>query len=422
MLLKHLPDMRSLAGKIVTVLSPFVWGLVIAYLLSPVMKNIGRWLSRLQAKIFPKQQKKLRPGRGKAVRVAAIALSEVFLLILLTAFASLILPQLYTSIETIVTNSPAYLTKITTWTAGKLKDYPELESMTANMLSKFNTSLVELIRNQVLPYVGNIVTSVTTGVFAAMKWIYNLIIGIFVSVYVLSNQDAALAGSRKVLYSVFPVKTADAIRKGLIFIDKTFMGFVSGKLLDSAIIGVLCYLVCALINMPYALLVSVIVGVTNIIPFFGPFIGAIPSAFIILLVDPIKCLIFIVFIFILQQIDGNIVGPKILGNSVGINGFWVMFSIILGGGLFGFLGMLLGVPVFFVIYTGLQILVNRKLKKSGLPEDTADYRDTDQLKKITALAEKAAEERNRVDASGDADKTAAAAATSASGVPTGRKK
>ena len=166
------------------------------------------------------------------------------------------------------------------------------------------------------------------------------------------------------------------------------MGFINGKLLDSAIVGLICYIVCAILNMPYALLVSVIVGVTNIIPFFGPFIGAVPSAIIILMVNPMKCLIFIVLIIVLQQVDGNIIGPKILGSSIGINGFWVMFSIILGAGLFGFWGMLLGVPVFVVIYTIINNLIVRKLKSNDLPFDVEEYNDLDHIDPISRQAVK----------------------------------
>ena len=161
------------------------------------------------------------------------------------------------------------------------------------------------------------------------------------------------------------------------------MGFINGKLLDSAIIGLICYIVCAILNMPYTLLVSVIIGITNIIPFFGPLIGAIPSAFIILMVNPLKCLIFIIFIILLQQVDGNFIGPRILGNSVGISGFWVMFAIILGAGLFGFWGMLLGVPVFVVIYTLLNGAIERKLRRIDLPVATEEYRDLDHIDAVT---------------------------------------
>ena len=182
---------------------------------------------------------------------------------------------------------------------------------------------------------------------------------------------------------MFGLERAERFRDAIRFTDRTLMGFINGKLLDSAIIGLICYIVCAILKMPYALLVSVIIGVTNVIPFFGPLIGAIPSAFIILLVDPLKCLIFVVFIIILQQIDGNIIGPKILGSSIGINGFWVMFSIILGAGLFGFWGMLLGVPVFVVIYTGITNLVEKRLRKRDLPVEANAYSDLDHIDPVT---------------------------------------
>ena len=161
------------------------------------------------------------------------------------------------------------------------------------------------------------------------------------------------------------------------FIDQVFIGFLSGKILDSFIIGVICYIGCLIMGIPYALLVSFIVCITNIIPFFGPFIGAVPSAIIILMENPIKCLVFLIYVVVLQQFDGNVLGPKILGSSVGINGFWILFSIIVGAGFFGFIGMLLGVPVFVIIYTGIKALANRKLERSGLPTDEAFYRKLD---------------------------------------------
>ena len=220
--------------------------------------------------------------------------------------------------------------------------------------------------------------------------VYNLVIGIIVSVYILSNLEGFTASAKRMLYSLFPVETAEKIREGVAFTDRTFMGFINGKLLDSAIIGLICYIVCAILKMPYALLVSVIVGVTNVIPFFGPFIGAVPSAIIILMVSPLKCLIFIVFIIVLQQVDGNIIGPKILGSSIGINGFWVMFSIILGAGLFGFWGMLLGVPVFVVIYTAINSRIERRLKENDLPWRVEEYSELDHIDPVTRQAVKKA--------------------------------
>ena len=320
MLLQHLSDLKSGWNKIMTILAPFIWGLVIAYLLLPLTRSIERLLS----------SKKMKKAlvKSKFARVAAIVLSEIVLLVILTAFVLLILPQLYSSIETIVVNSPEYYAKMSNWIELKLEDHPEAEQYVAQALESLSNQLIDLVKNRLLPSMGNVISSVTTGVYAAFKGVYNLIVGIIVSVYVLSNREIAKAGFRKVLYSIFSIETAEKIRTGIIFTDKTFMGFLSGKLLDSAIIGLICYIVCLILKMPYTLLVSVIIGVTNIIPFFDPLIGAIPAAFIILLVNPLKCLIFVVFILILQQIDGNIIGPKILGSTVGINGFWIMFAII----------------------------------------------------------------------------------------------
>lgn len=372
MALRFLPDIGIGANKIIKILSPFVWGLVITYLLSPLMKVLDKFLRGKKAE----KNFKLR-------RSAAVLVSEIILVIVITALILLIIPQLYSSIETIVTNSPEYISKITSWVEVVLKDNPALEKYASDAISVLNTDFIDLLKTKIMPSLGNIVSNLTTGVYAVIKSVYNLIIGIIVSVYLLSNIESVIAGTRRLLYSVFSIETAEKIRTSISFIDKTFMGFIKGKLLDSLIIGFLCYIVCALLRMPYNLLVSVIVGVTNIIPFFGPFIGAVPSALIILLVDPLKCLIFVIFIIILQQLDGNVIGPKILGNSIGIDGFWIMFSIILGAGLFGFWGMLLGVPVFVVIYTGIDHLIERKLQRTDLPVKASSYENLDYIDAAT---------------------------------------
>ena len=374
-LLRYFPDVSSGLNKFMVILAPFVLGAVIAYLLTP--------MTRLFERILSSRRMKNALIKGKFARITAVVLSEIVLLVILTAFVLLILPQLYSSIETIVINSPEYYNKITSWVELKLEDHPEVENYVAQALETFSSQLIDMLKNQLLPSMGNVLSSVTTGVFAAVKWVYNLIIGIIVSIYLLSNREIALAGLRKLLFSLFSIETAERIRSATAFIDRTFMGFFTGKLLDSAIIGLLCYIVCLILKMPYTLLVSVIIGVTNIIPSFGPLIGAIPSAFIILLVDPLKCLAFVVFIVILQQIDGNIIGPKILGSSVGVNGFWILFSIIVGGGLFGFPGMILGVPVFVVIYTALGTLINRRLRSNDLPDDFETYMKLDYVDAAT---------------------------------------
>lgn len=364
-------------GKLLSILSPFIWGVVITYLLSPLMHGLEKLFNKKSVKSAPVIRK---PGRAeKRARAAAVLISEIILIILIVAFVYLIIPQLYSSIETIVSKAPEYFNRIIEWFRVELADHPNMEEYVTTSLENFSQNLTEMIRDKVLPSLGNVVTGVTTGVVVVVKGVYNLIIGIIVSIYLLTNIEVALAGCRKVIFSVFNLETAQEIRAAIAFVDRTFMDFIVGKLLDSAIIGLICYIVCALLSMPYALLVSVIVGVTNIIPFFGPFIGAVPSALIILLVSPVKCLIFIAFIIILQQIDGNVIGPKILGSAIGVNGFWIMFAIIVGGGLFGFMGMLLGVPLFVVLYTAVRNAVEKGLKKSDLPTEIEEYRELDYI-------------------------------------------
>ena len=386
MALRYLPDIGKWIGGVAKILSPFIWGLVISYLLMPLMRSMEKNIFRpLSLRIFKKSKK--HTGKRLA-RNLSVFMSIMVFLAVIVALVYLILPQLYSSIDTIVKNSPTYLGNLAKWVENLLKDYPEIEQYALNLINNANTNIMKWLEEKVLPELGSLLTNLTAGVYYALKGIYNLIIGIIVSIYILGNIEGFSASARRLTYSLFSLATAEKIRESVAFIDKTFMGFINGKLLDSAIIGLICYIVCAILNMPYALLVSVIVGVTNIIPFFGPFIGAVPSAIIILMVNPMKCLIFIIFIVVLQQVDGNIIGPKILGSSIGINGFWVMFSIILGAGLFGFWGMLLGVPVFVVIYTTINNLIVRKLKSDDLPFDVEEYNDLDHIDPISRQAVK----------------------------------
>lgn len=381
MALNYISVLGSGLKTLLNILSPFLWGLVITYLMLPCMCALEKGVFTPMCSALFKNSKKT-DGK-KLARGLSVLATEIVLLIILVALVYLIIPQLYQSLETIVKNSNTYINNAGVWVERLLHDYPEIEYYAMSALGSVNDTLVNWVKTTLLPELGNLVSNVTTGVYYAVMAVYNLIIGIIVSVYILANHENFSASAKRWLYSAFSVERAQKIRRAIAFTDKTFSGFINGKLLDSAIIGVICYIGCALLDMPYALLVSVIVGVTNVIPFFGPFIGAVPSALIILLVDPVKCLIFVVFIIVLQQLDGNLIGPKILGSSIGINGFWVMFSIILGGGLFGFWGMLLGVPVFVVIYTAINEHITKKLKKSDLPWETADYIGVDYIDPVT---------------------------------------
>ena len=367
-------------GTLIKILSPFVWGLVISWIIFPMMRSFE---DNLFMPLGERIHKKNPHTAKKFARSFAVLLSELVFLAAIAALVYLILPQLYQSIETIVRSSDGYISSLTTWIETVLIDYPEIESYLLSAVGTLNTGLIEWLQTTILPELGNLVTNVTAGVYYVLMGVYNLLIGIIVSIYVLGNLETFRANAKRMLYSTVSVDNAKRFLDGLKFTNRTFVGFLNGKLLDSAIIGLICYVCCSLLKMPYALLVSVIVGVTNIIPFFGPFIGAIPSGIIILMVSPLKALIFVVFIIILQQVDGNIIGPKILGSTTGINGFWVMFSIILGAGLFGFWGMLLGVPVFVVIYTLINLSIEKNLKEKDLPFETSDYIGMDYIDPVS---------------------------------------
>ena len=386
MALTYIPVIGEALGKFFRILSPFIWGLVLTYLLAPLMKKLEKQVFLpLTRRMFKKNRKH---SGEKLARALSVLVSEIVLLAILTLLVYLIIPELYNSIEKIVSNivlnGDSYINTVSTWVDKRLADNPVIEEYVSNALKNFNDGLVDWLQTTVLPGMANIVSSVAGGLYVFLRGLYNLVVGIIVSVYILGNLEKVSAGFKRFMYCIFTVEAADKLFEGIRFTDRTFMGFISGKLLDSAIIGLICYIFCIITGMPSAMLVSVIIGVTNIIPFFGPLIGAVPSALIILLSPaPLKCLIFVIFIIILQQIDGNLIGPKILGNSTGISGFWVLFSIILGAGLFGFWGMLLGVPVFVVIYTLVNGLVARKLERSDLPVDTEDYLTIERIDPIT---------------------------------------
>ncbi len=380
LLITRFPDVSGAMSKLGSILSPFIWGLGIAYLLSPMMMWMEKQLFLpLGRKLFKKTKKK---GAGFA-RFLSVFLSLLLFLLILAGLVYLVPVQLVDGIQGIVDASGDWIKTLTAWAEQRLADYPEIELYVTNLLGDANANIISWLQTTVLPRLTDLTKSVTTGVTYVLVGVYNLVVGTIVSLYILANLEKFKAGCKRFLYSLFSLSLAEKIRDAIDFTNRTFMGFISGKIMDSAIIGMICYVFCLIVRMPSAGLVSVLVGVTNIIPFFGPFIGAVPSALIILAVDPVKCLIFIIFIIVLQQVDGNIIGPKILGGSIGINGFWVMFSIICGAGLFGFWGMLLGVPVFVVIYDFIDRGLSKRLRSNDLPADLTDYADIERIDPVT---------------------------------------
>ena len=375
MLASNLGWLRNALRQLGGILSPFVWGLVIAYLLFPLMKIYSRWLFTPLCWLLFKKSKKADTLIPNVARGLSVFLCVITLLVLVAGLIWMVAPQLYSSIETIVVNSSDYISRTDAWLTRMLADYPELDSTISGAIGDLSDGVVSWATNNLLPEMKSLITNVTVNLVNFAKGIYNVVIGVIVSVYVMYSRENFGAHGKKLLYCIFSLEASEKILRGIQFTNEVFMGFISGKILDSFIVGIICFIGCTIMKMPYALLVSVIVGLFNIIPFFGPIIGAVPSAVIILTESPWKMLAFLIFVVVLQQFDGNVLGPKILGNRIGINGFWVLFSIILGAGLFGFAGMLLGVPVFVVVYTLIGNLVNRKLIRSGLPVDAAEYRE-----------------------------------------------
>lgn len=352
------------------ILSPIIGGFVMAYILTPFVKYFEKKMFLpLGRKMFRKKEKRARSfSRGMSIFLAI-----VLVIALASALFSLVIPQVYDSVENIVRNLSTSIAKAEKWADKWLQDYPELEATFTDIVGAAGGRLTQWAKTSLLPQMNDIVSIVSTGVINILKALLNLFVAAVVSVYVMFSREKFAAHSKKVLYSIFSPENVKSIISALKFTDKSFMGFFTGKLLDSLIIGIICYVGCLFIGIKDAVLIGVIIGITNIIPFFGPFIGAIPASLIVLMWSPMQCLIFVIFIIVLQQFDGNILGPKILGSTTGLSGFWVLFAIIVGGGLFGFLGMLVGVPTFAVIYAGIKTLVRRKLEKSGLPSETAVY-------------------------------------------------
>ena len=348
------------------ILMPFIYGAVIAYLLKPVCNTIEAFLRRF----IPEKMKGL-------INALSVTFTILFGLLLIYALCMMIIPQLITSVTTLYYTAQANITKFMYW-ANHLEFIEKNEQIMELLNSAYaalNTNLDTWIKNTLLPSMQNILSGAALGVLNVVVVLKNLIIGIIVAVYMLASRKRFVQQGKMVLYSVVKPRWASLITEEVKYADRMFGGFINGKILDSAIIGLLCYIGCLIFKFPSALLVSVIIGVTNVIPFFGPFIGAVPATLLILIQNPIKALWFVLFVLVLQQLDGNIIGPKILGNTTGLSSFWVLFAILLFGGLWGFAGMIVGVPLFAVIYDVIKKLVFHGLEHNQELELVNAYHD-----------------------------------------------
>ena len=353
-----------------TIVSPFVYGLVMAYLLCPVYNSIVRRMYGLT-----KDRWRTKKGALRYARIMATIVSLAVLFGVVGGLFALILPETIRSITGLIQTMPERVNALIDWFMGLSvnQNNPEMAAAVEALINHATSSFMDWAENTLLPRLGDYMSKTFLGVWVTLKTVMNILIGVIVSVYFLNSKEKFKAQAKKTIMALFTKEKADDIFELANYSNMQFGGFINGKIIDSAIIGVLCAILMSIIGLPYTVLVSTIVGITNIVPFFGPFIGAIPGTLIILLESPIQALYFVLLIFGLQQFDGNILGPKILGETSGLASFWVMFAILVGGGLFGFPGMILGVPTFAVIYYYAGKLLRKKLKRKNMAEDTEEY-------------------------------------------------
>ena len=354
-------------SKLTGILMPFIYGAVIAYLLKPVCNCVENFLRRL-----------LPEKMGTAANMLAVTISLLFGILVVYALIMMIVPQLITSVTTLYYTARNNLNDFVDWAS-----HQEIIASNQKLLDFIETSydnlqdtLDNIVRTKLVPSMQSLLSGAALGVMSFVTFLKNIVIGLIVSVYLLASRKKFGQQGKLILYSLVKPRWADLIMEEVRYADRMFGGFINGKILDSAIIGVLCYIACLIFKFPSALLVSVIIGVTNVIPFFGPFIGAIPATLLILIQNPIKALWFVLFVLVLQQVDGNIIGPKILGNTTGLSSFWVLFAILLFGGLWGFVGMIIGVPLFAVIYDVVKKLVIHGLRRNDELEMLGTYHET----------------------------------------------
>lgn len=351
-LIFKLSELSVVLDRLIRILAPFIYGAVIAYLLRPICNR----LSGLLHTWFPKLKE-------KTVNTLSVTCSLLTGILVVYALIAILVPQVYYSIVSIWDTIPAKMHGILQYwsdTFGK-------GDMLIDFIDEYSETLYDTInnwaRNTLFPNLTNIVSGVGMSVWKVFVFLKDILIGLIVTVYLLYHRKTFKRQASLIIKSLFSEKLAAALLKELHYVDYLFGGFVSGKILDSAIIGVLCYISCLIFHFPNALLVSFIIGITNIIPFFGPFIGAVPATILVLLENPAQALWFVLFVLVLQQIDGNIIGPKILGNRTGLSSFWVMFAILLFGGLWGIVGMIIAVPLMAVIYDLVRRFVYDRLSK-----------------------------------------------------------
>ena len=365
----RLRDVSEVINVILAILTPFIYGLVMAYLLCPIYNFTVRSIYALTKRVNVNIPRPLTVSKAVASLVSIIVL-----LVVITGILWMIIPGLVESIANIIQLLPDSMDSLRSWLDVKLVGWPEAQAVLNGWINNFTENAIAFVTERLLPEYSSIAAGISEGVMGVFNVVKNFFLGIIICVYFLNSKENFAAQMKKIIMAVFSRKAADEIVQGAHFTNRTFGGFINGQIIDSFIIALICIIVMTLFGREYTLLISCIIGITNIIPFFGPFIGAIPSALLLLMVDTRQCIYFVIFIIILQQFDGNILIPKIQGSSTGLASFWVLFAVLVGGGLFGFIGMVIGIPMFAVIYAYVSRAINNRLEKRGLATDLAEYK------------------------------------------------
>lgn len=362
-----MPVIISVLKGITEILKPFLYGVVFAYLLAPLCNKIEEKLFQF----FPKAKAKAR----RFICFIAIVISLCVAIAVIWLIIMMIIPQVWDSVMKIIQMVPQKLIAVNNWIEHMLENQPELQAYFEEFSSQAESNIDSLLNVDTIQKVQSIINSLSVQLFGVLGVVKNIFLGLLISAYLLGSRKLFGAQAGLILHGVFSDKWAKIIEEEIRYTDKMFNGFLVGKIIDSAIIGLLCFAGTSIMGFEAPAFISVIIGITNIIPFFGPFIGAIPCGLLLLLENPMHCLYFIIFIFVLQQLDGNVIGPKILGNTTGVSSFWVLFAILLFGGMWGVVGMVIGVPLFAVIYDIIRKLVYRGLRKHKRESMITDYEE-----------------------------------------------
>ena len=392
-MLANISNITAGIASFISVISPIVYGLIIAYLLAPIVEKFEKGLfSRLFKNYEAHYEDKSEVSgsvkyshlkvyvKNKPARIFSIILTFILFIGIIAGILIAIIPQLTATISMLVDNIPTYISNVTVWITDVFENYPDIGAEINSMIKDAGTTLRTFLTTSILPQMGDYLGFLTNGIMSLVGLIMNLIFGIVVAIYCLYSKELFAAQAKKTLYSLFPLGKVNKFLENIRRIHRSFGNFITGTIIDSFVVGCITFAVTTLSGVPFSLLVSVIMGVTNIIPYFGPFIGLVPCLFLIFMEDPFMCIVFTVIVLIIQNVNGNIISPRILGESTGLTSFWVIFAILVGQGIFGFWGLIIGIPLFAVIYSTARTFISGKLNGKGLPSGSDDYTDIESFR------------------------------------------